>query len=51
MGVVHVQFEWQDMGGCSGMRVFSPLPGPKIAKIKENIMISLIDAMVELKGR
>jgi hypothetical protein len=42
MGVVDVQFEWQGMGGCSCMRVFSPLPGSKIAKIKENIMISLM---------
>jgi hypothetical protein len=42
MGVVHVQFEGQGMGGGSCRRVFSPLPGPKIAKIKENIMISLM---------
>ena len=42
MGVVHVQFEWQGMGGFSGTRVFSPLPEPKITKIKGNIMISLM---------
>jgi hypothetical protein len=42
MGVLSVQFEWQGMGGCSCTRVFSPLQRPKIAKIKENIMISLM---------
>jgi hypothetical protein len=42
MGVVDVQFEGQGMGGCSGSKVFSPLPKPNKAKIKENIMISLM---------
>jgi hypothetical protein len=42
MGVVHVQFEWQDMDSCCCIRECFPLTEPKIAKIKENIMISLM---------
>ena len=43
MGPLLVQFEWQDMGGCSCRRMFSPLPEQKIAKIKENVMMSLME--------
>jgi hypothetical protein len=39
MGVLYVRFEWESIGGCSCTRVFSPLPRPKITKIKGNIMI------------
>jgi hypothetical protein len=42
MGVPHVQFECQFIGGCSGTRVYWSLPEQKIAKIKENVMISLM---------
>jgi hypothetical protein len=42
MRPLYVQFEWQGMGGYSCKRVFSPLPESKVAKIKENIMISLM---------
>jgi hypothetical protein len=42
MGVVHVGFEWQGIGGCFGKRVFWSLPDQKIAKIRENVMMSLM---------
>jgi hypothetical protein len=42
MRVLYVQFGGQGMGGYSFTRVFSPLPRAKIAKIKEKIMISLM---------
>jgi hypothetical protein len=45
MRVVYVQFEWQGMGDCSCRRVFSPLQGPKVAKINKNIMISLMQML------
>jgi hypothetical protein len=58
MGVVHVRFEWQGMGGCSCTRVFWSLQEQKIAKIKENVMISLMqwynggdDDLIHPRGR
>ena len=42
MGVVHVQFECQGMGGCSCMRVVFTLSNQNTAKIKENVMMSLM---------
>jgi hypothetical protein len=42
MGVMDVRFQGQSRGGCWCRRVFSPLRDQKIAKIKGNIMMSLI---------
>ena len=42
MGVLRVRFGGQGMGGCFGMRVFCSPPEQKIAKIKENVMMSLM---------
>jgi hypothetical protein len=42
MGVASGRFGDQGMNGCSCRRVFWSLPEEKIAKIKENVMMSLM---------